>query len=430
MKIILLLFVLGISLGIIFSKGSKRLCLLLIGIFFTYDCVIISQSPFLSAYTIIILSFILSLWKHKEFEFNWKNYPLNWITLCIIITVFIIGFLDSRLNLIASISRPIRDISETYLCFFIGYASIQSFEDWLKAQKYLLRIFVIMAIWGIITFVLQNNPWYDYVTSLYHSGETGIWSEVQVRGYRVSSFLSNPIVYGFLVSIVLIQFMSTRKIKGFNIVILILLFLNFILSNSRTSYAAALIAAAILYLLRYRYSTKVFVSIVLIFCFSLVAYNYFQPFTNMVNMMTDIFLTGGQNVGGSTTELKEMQWTASLYYFSLSPWFGNGLSYFSEVIMNSGSWQADYLAGMEGYAYKLLVEYGLIMIIVVMIFWGKALWFYKKTWNVNPTFASVNLSIIISFLFFICATGTYGSVFVYTSIILGMNMKQMRLCCL
>lgn len=425
MNILFLCLVLVFSIAIIVTKGSRRLLLLLCGLYFIYDCVRVSRSPYISAYTALIISFLVSLWKNGELEANWKAYPLRWVTIAVSITVLFVGILDNRLNLVSSLSRPIKDVCESYLCLFVGYASISSMSDWEKSQKYLWEIFTIIGIWGLITFVLQNNPWYDYVTSLY-GDDVGIWSEVQSRGYRVSSFLSNPIVYGFVVGVILIN-RTTGKIKGVSLVVVLLLVANIVLSNSRTSYTSVAIAFIIMYVLRYRFSIKAAAGVLLLLGLSVVAYFNFEPFENMIDLMSDLLLTGGANAGGSTTDLKELQWAASLYYFLQAPWFGNGLAYFGEVITQKGGGMSEDLAGMEGYIYKLLIEYGGVMIVAVLAFWLRTLWVFIKFRKANCPLSFVCISIALSFLFFICATGTYGSVFVYTAIVLGMNLKCLHI---
>ena len=181
-----------------------------------------------------------------------------------------------------------------------------------------------------------------------------------------------------------------------------------------------------MYVLRYRFSVKAAFAMFVLFGLSTVAYFNIEPFKNMIDLMSDLVLTGGANAGGSTTELKELQWVASMYYYVQAPWFGNGLAYFGEVIMEGGGGMSEDLAGMEGYVYKLLIEYGGVMIAAVLAFWSRTLWMYARYKKVNAPLSIVSISIVLSFLFFICATGTYGSVFVYTSIILGMNLKCLQ----
>ena len=81
-----------------------------------------------------------------------------------------------------------------------------------------------------------------------------------------------------------------------------------------------------------------------LFGLSTVAYFNIEPFKNMIDLMSDLVLTGGANAGGSTTELKELQWVASMYYYVQAPWFGNGLAYFGEVIMEGGGGMSVRLA--------------------------------------------------------------------------------------
>lgn len=421
MKLFFLVLTFAACFKIITSKGANRTIWLLYSLFFLSNDILI-WGPF-NAHFLFIASFILSLYFSKEFIPNYKFYPLRNISIIIFIIYLLIGLFDQRIPLISRISRPVTEFVTTYTAFFIGFCSIKSNNELHKVIQGFTKILIIVSIYGIITYILQNNPWYDLLTSTFN-GEVGIWSGVQERGYRVCSFLSNPIVYSGVMgmySLIILQMWHPKK-KTIKYILISLLALSTLIANSRTGVFSTLLLYALFYFLKNRFSYKNLLIIFTVIILMTILYNisFIKP---ILDSSFDLFTTGGENIEGSNIDLKEQQWIVSLEYFNEAPFLGHGLAYFIEVIGNKNSYLNNpELAGMEGYQYKLLIEQGLLMIIAVLIFYVRLFIISWKNRNSNIT-SYLTIACIAAFIFFICSTGIYGSTFLYFGIYIGLLLR-------
>lgn len=284
---------------------------------------------------------------------------------------------------------------------------------------------VIICVYGLFTFIIQSNPIYDLISNSF-SGDLGIWANVQERGYRVCSFLSNPIVYGGVMgmySLIVLNVWKTNN-KLFKYIVFALLLLSVLIANSRTSIFATLVAYILYFLLKNKLSYKNILAAFSAVIIVLIMYNQFGFIRPMMDSAIDLVTTGGVNTQGSTTDLKVQQWEVSLLSFYDAPFFGHGLSYFYEVMGNKDSFVYNPLiAGMEGYQYKLLIEQGGFMIIAVIIFYIQLLAIFFKKRIYSQTISYTGIACTISFLFFICATGVYGSAFLHFGIYIGILLR-------
>lgn len=193
MKFLLEILVLSLCALILIFKGRKRTAIYLISTFFIPD-------TFGTAHIILPLSYIISMYIRKELSEQIKQFPLKKISITILIIYFLISIFDDRLSIIETFTRPINYFIKTYLFLFVGFCLINNNRQRIYAFKVLLIILYIYAIYGIFTWIISGNPWYDGVARIYLDGE-GMWADVQDRGYRINSFLSNPIAYGLIMGI-------------------------------------------------------------------------------------------------------------------------------------------------------------------------------------------------------------------------------------
>ncbi len=431
MKLIIILFCFVVFFFIIKEKSTKRFVWLIAGICLLSMDIKISISPPINAHTLFIIAYFISLLYHKEFNNYWKEFPLNFILLVLLFTHLMVGLMDERLNLISKLSRPIFIYAQTYFCIFIGYTSLKTLREWSTIPKTILVIFGIVGLYGIVTFLMQNNPYYDFINQLFSSSnEKGIWFEVQERGYRVLSTFNNPIPYGFTIGVVSLfainHFFKTPNL--FIVLILLVIASNIFLSNSRSAVVSFMMSIFIFTLLQLRFNFNwKYLARIFIFAISIIAFNMFIPaFKTSINDVTDIIKTGGEEVQGSNIELKQTQWERSLFYFTQSPVWGNGYYYFAENIY---SYNKDpELAGLEGYAYKLAVEEGLLQIIAILAFFLLLFRHLFISWNkINNRYSCFSISALFTFVFFIVSVGTYGNVFVVTFLLLGLIIRYIEL---
>ncbi len=84
-----------------------------------------------------------------------------------------------------------------------------------------------------------------------------------------------------------------------------------------------------------------------------------------------------------------------------------------KIIMEGGGGMSEDLAGMEGYVYKIAYRIWRCDDCCCLSFLVAYVMDVCKVQESKRPLSIVSISIVLSFLFFICATGTYGSVFVY-----------------
>ena len=408
---------------IIETNGVQRTLWLIGSILFISDSIVL-WGPFNSHFA-FVFSFFISLFFHHEFKTCYKGYPLRKISIAIFIIYLLIGLVDTRIPIISRFSRPVTGFFSTYMAFFIGFCCVKNYNDLHVIFRDLVKMLVFVCAYGLYTFVIQSNPIYNLISNSF-SGDLGIWANVQERGYRVCSFFSNPIVFGSVMgiySLIILNLWRTKD-KIFKSVVLTLLLLCVLIANSRTSIFTTLVAYILYFLLKNKLSYKNFLvafSAVIIF---LIMYNQFAFIRPMINSAIDLVMTGGVNTQGSTTDLKVQQWEISLLSFYDTPFFGHGLSYFNEVMGNKDSYIYDPLiAGMEGYQYKLLIEQGGFMIIAVIMFYIQLFTLFLKKRINSRTISYVGIASTFSFLFFICATGIYGSAFLHFGIYIGILLR-------
>ena len=436
MKEALILLCSIVTVFIIKEKSYKRFVWFLFGVsFFSMD-IIISESPKINSHVLFIFGYFVSLIMHKELNKSWKEFPLHILLFILLITHLMVGIMDERLNTISQFSRPIFIYAQTYFCLFIGYTSLKNNQEFSKILKIILLIFGIVSIYGIFTFFLQNNPYYDSVEQLFSlKNEKGMWSEVQERGYRVCSFLNNPIPYGFVMGFIAMLVISQqqKKINIISLVFLLSICVNVILSNSRSSFLTFLILIVVYNVLSIRYSSSIRFFIAMSSGAALVILLYFfvPSFSNSIDNLLDLVSNGGRGdkLNGTSINLKMEQWLASLYFFQQNPVWGNGYYYFNEnIYSNMASSKGASLYGLEGYLFRMMVEEGIVQIIAVfMFFWSLFVFLLKKWTPSNNRIVAFSISTLVAFLIFILSVGSYGNVFVFTFLLLGVIIKYIEL---
>lgn len=417
MKALFEVIALALCALIISTKGNKRLAIYLCASFFITDI-------FGTAHTIFAISAIISLFIHHDLKRTLNIYPLRRISLAILLIYFLITFFNSAGLNISLVSKPMIYFCETYLKLFVGFALISKIDDWLSAMKVLLPVLTIFAIWGVFTWFMQSNPWYEFLTNVY--GSEAMWSGVQDRGYRVNSFLTNPGAYGVVMGIGALSLWGYYlQVKNNKIILFILLIVfNVILANSRASLMACFVGLAVYLLFNYGVSRKLIFIATGGFLGMLILYNYVGSIKSIVDSTLDVIFTGGQNTHGSNMELKDTQLQYSILYFLEAPIWGHGIGFFREYIQPRYGTMSG-LAGMEGYGYRMLVELGGVMIVAFVAFVIRFLNVLCGLRKVHRNIFSITIAQFICFYFYIIAAGDYGNIFEYSFILIGMNLRYL-----
>lgn len=408
---------------IIMQTGVQRAVWLATGIFFFQG--IIGDCS--GQYTLYLTAFVISLCVHGEIRQEWEAFPFKKELIVLFILHIAVTVTDQRVNHapLEMCFRIFKYFIPRYMALFVGFAAFQRLGDWRRMVKPLSVILAVMGLYGVVTWVLQANP-YDDALHMAFQGKTGIWNGVQSRGYRVFSTLTNPILYGYVMCIMasLIYLWKRQMNTVLWTGLLALTLFNVFLANSRTGIVAGLILVCVFLLSKYRLSFRTYCSIAL--CTVALAVSYFcVPMVRQVLDSTiDIFTSGGSHTRGSTLDLKFDQLRASLYFFHKHPFFGNGFNYFWETIRMEHVAYEGNLAGLEGFGYKLLIEEGIFMITaVIILFFNLFRFFWSRRYVCD--YAHAGMAWTLSFLFFLLVAPN-GGVFTIGMVFIGMLMKLIR----
>ena len=137
----------------------------------------------------------------------------------------------------------------------------------------------------------------------------------------------------------------------------------------------------------------------------------------------DVLLNGGEDVQGSSVELKIVQLNAALKYFYESPIWGHGIYFFQEYIFSR--FRSSQLAGLEGYGYRMLVELGVFMIIAFVIYFISIIYSGYKCRNSSKLLSSVLIAQSAAFCVFLLLAGDQSHTFEYCFVIIGLTYKLM-----
>ncbi len=427
MEFILLFLLFTIVAIILATKGTQRAVCLFVGIFILNDTINIGP---INAYTMHIAAFIISLFIHDEIKKEWTVFPFKGILYLLLLAHVGVALFDGRINdnLIKVISRIFNNFMPQYMALFVGYSLLSNLREWRNLIMPLFVVFSVMGIYGLASWFVQSNPYYDMMNEMFRD-EPGIWREVQSRGYRVFSTLTNPIVYGFVMCMAgHLIFLWRKHIPAILWTALFpLVALNVFLANSRTGIVAGILLVIIFLLSKYQLlSWRMYASLAASMLVLSIAYFTVPPIHDVTDSVIDVFMTGGEHTGGSNVALKVRQLQASAYYFTKAPFFGNGFTYFHEVIRKEHIAFSGELAGMEGYLYKLLIEQGVFMIIAACIFFGSVCaYFFRRRYLGD--YAHAGMAWTLSVLFFLIFAGDYGGIFTIGMILTGLLLKFIQL---
>ena len=418
MKHLFEILVLTLCAFIIINRGEKRTKIFLFSSFFM-------PASFGTAHILLPVSFLISLWRSGDLKYEIKTFPLKNISIVILLIYFLVALGDNRISIPESIIRPITYFIKTYLYLFVGYTLVKSEKNWNRTARTLLQIFSIFAIYGVVTWILQTNPWYDFTSQVY--GQETVWGESD-RGYRTTSFLNNAIAYGIVMvtGTFTIWLYYQKHANRRNLILLVIIVANIFLANSRTGIVSFALAIVLYIILYNGLSGRTILSFMGVCIALVVAYFSMDFIRPVMDSVIDLITTGGNNTKGSNMELRNDQLATSLIYFREAPFLGHGIYYYSETIFpRLGSFSG--LAGLEGYGFRLLIEMGGFMIVAFIVYVIRFVHTAIKGRKINKQWSSVVIAQFIAFVFYLMATGDYGNVFEYCFILIGINLKYLLL---
>ena len=363
-------------------------------------------------YTLIFAEII----RPRKLYLNLKSFPLVKTLLIAFFAIVSVGIFDNRHGIFLSLYRVIDEFLQTFFIIFLCYKNFKKVSDWEKLTKSFLIISIILCFYGFYNYLTKSNPYDSFITKQYNiASNFDQYVQSLSDRFRINSFTSHPIYYGYLTGILFIQsfygFYFIDKIKYLAVLALPLLFINLIMTNSRTP-IISFIVGFIIFVTYGLSKTKIFKFILsaTVICFAL----YATPIVReKVNNTLEIFKTGGGKIAGSSLEMRTTQLNASFDVFLSKPIFGHGLYYINENLgwdKNPENRTSDEeFEGFESYVYHLLIEQGICGIISNIIFFSSIWIYFIKKKKLLKEKSALGLSILSMFLTFIIGTGTVNS---------------------
>jgi hypothetical protein len=423
-------------------KGVKKLPWFFGGIlFFTSGIVLINtpSMPFPRFMTYLLL--IVTIIQQKGMYSEFKNFPLKVPLIILLIAFLLIGLFDSRLNYFLTFYRPITYFLENFFIVFLTFVYIKTEKDALKIYDFLIKIFILMALYGFSNYITKQNEYNAYISTVYNTRNfANDYMITGIQRFRISSFTFHAIFYGFLLNIILLMeiFMFTgtdmKKKKVLYSIIAGMLVINLMLVNSRTPLFSLFAGASVYVLFAINFTKKIVIIVAsVVVGFAAIA---ILPNSKIIDKTVAI-MTGrpSEKEDGSSLQMRQEQLDASVRVFNQNPVFGNGFDYITENLgfssdVNKHTSNKEF-RGFESYYFTLLIEQGLCGIIADIIFFTVAItWLIRQYFKVNQFGRKVvvfTAAIIVSFLIFILGTGDLGS-FPFFMGVFGINLKLITLC--
>ena len=218
------------------------------------------------------------------------------------------------------------------------------------------RVFFFFAFclgcYSAIELLLGSNPLISYFA-------TNEITNVNVLDYQrfrfgikqCQSFLSTPAPAGLAFSMIgLFVYLTMSEIdflKKYGLLIICICIFGILVTGSRTAIAAGLVAFLPAILLEFKKPKFLYLKIIVTLTLLAVA----MPF--LMQIVTSF--TDTTSVDGSSAELRQYQWLSSLYFWMLSPIWGNGYAF----VWWAKTLDLD-LAGAESIWFQTLIDYGLV----------------------------------------------------------------------
>ena len=310
---------------------------------------------------------------------KWKNYPLKHIYILILAFHFVQPLFVSISNYGTTYFYVIQYVMTTYLYVFLGYCMAPNYYDLILKWKWVLTIGIVLFVIAIISKSINFNIISSVIS------ETNIWTSERAetaRGFRVTATQASPNIFGFINVLLVLLIMNCKVSTRYKIIVTILAITNIILCGTRAPMVGLFSMLLMLVLLN---SMKKIAQSIVVALFALgIAVNFMgddSPVTKYLDGVVDIFTTGGQNTGGSSVELRDMQFAFAASKGMESPIWGSGHGYCNAIQNEQSRYHIFYnsdLAGAEGVLFYMLIDYGFIYTGFCAIFFLMLFFYYYK----------------------------------------------------
>lgn len=203
-KIIAIIITLFFSYKIFKKTGYRRLLWVFGGLLLLNDMIVLIHTPSFPASRWLVFSLMLSeIIRYKHFKSNIISFPLYVPFIIAFMGLFCIGIFDNRLSLFQRFYQPFSNITSSFFIILLGYISLRNIRDIDHITKYLIRILLVIFLYGLFNFLTKTNPYYDIIANSFISSKVFLERVLQPLvafedRYKVSSTMSLSFNYGYV----------------------------------------------------------------------------------------------------------------------------------------------------------------------------------------------------------------------------------------
>lgn len=333
------------------------------------------------------------------------KYPLLLAFPCLFATI---GYI---LSSVYGVCKPYAEILLSSICLFgypvVLFYTIRTRSDLHTFLRFILYFFLVIGVYAVIEEITRYNIYSQFIDTMdANKGYFGgVHEKVRYGLRRCNSLLAFCSTLGFTSSITffVLLYLRVNKIiinKRIENILFFLMPLCVLLSGTRSQFIVFATCLFPFVLWNKTYNTKIFRAFVVIafVCLAIFA-EYFGEVAESMMFSNEI--------GGSSTEMREVQLEICMIFFNKSPIWGFGDGYLMKYV------QPYYpaLHGAESIWFRLMVDYGIVgCITFLMIVLGCIIWLFRYdkrfifiplAYLIGKTF-SIVVGIELTYLLIIC----------------------------
>ena len=409
-------------------KRETKAALLVMGTM-TLTLVDIPGVPLQKANFLLQAAFLLSEWKNipryfsrlRQTKFLWKS-------------LLLIGFAA----ILAGLTSQYTEIKETirsellFKYFAIAYAFWAVKDE--KSLKPVLQVslYCLMALtfFGVLNYIDKSALFVNALTE----GKTSVAREGVALGdvymesdrFRVQSMFKSAFDYGYICAAILILHLHGwyRHLESKRNFVIALVCCSFgiLMCGCRIVWVGTLFSIFCYSMWVFQMNRNVMYGMIAMILM-IMSYATIPAVEDKVNKVTDIFVEDSET-GGSSIQMRMMQYTSVLIHIEGNEWLGLGKGYWNHIY-NEDRRSVEGLLGVESVILQNLLERGIIGLIFWAIIYTVIFIYFWRNRKKRKILTGLGVSILTLYLVFSIGTGELGSVYP-TMLLLGMTMKMIE----
>lgn len=380
--------------------------------------------PFHSANILLPLCFLISEAKNIKALFLSSQDKMVWkLMLLAMLMVFLTIITSPHLNDFKSVKDFVQsELLFKYFALIYVYWAFSE-EDSIKPTLKMTFVgLIVLTSFGIMNYFTKNA---DFVSSLMAGTEvTGMANNGDDVGqmfadrerFRVQAMFLNPFDYGYICILMLLLhiygYIKHYEGKKTLLIVIACSVSGVISCGCRTNIFCCLIGISVFFLLAFKLGKTLRLTLILVFS-AVLSYQFVPSVQDTIDNMLTMF-DKQSDVGGSSMELRSLQYAAVLYHIQDTPLFGCGYHYF--LIDMGWSQGVEYLkdtrlAGLEGVAMNYILERGFVGFSLYLVFYISVLLSFLRGRKYSKPVSAFGISVLSTYLLFANMTGELLSVY-------------------